>query len=49
MGEEGTDTGGLIKELFTVALKKISETYLNSKGYFYHSVAAVQASIYTTV
>ena len=45
MGEEGTDTGGLTRELFTLASKRISEAYVTSRGYFYYNIAALQASV----
>lgn len=45
VGEDGIDTGGLTRELFTLLVKAISPKYVQN-GYLLHDSIALRVSIY---
>lgn len=42
LGEDGSDTGGLRCEFFTLAFKEFSFKYLEGRGSFKHNAVAYQ-------
>ena len=42
IGEDGSDTGGLTREFFTVLAKSLSPKYIDSRGCFKHNSIALQ-------
>ncbi len=44
VGEEGSDTGGLTREYFTLIAKSLCPKYMDDKGCFNHNSIALQVS-----